>query len=164
MREQYVERKTRLQVWRNLGCMGAGGRGQASIVWVWEVGERKDRDGMGAQGGSRIVLPHINHHSQLIQRCLFVCTFRNRKKPWGRMPEEELWNKLNWKSGYRHSKVIDRVITVSTAASVLAETELIYHASTDCERRKPETLPPHLGKQSLIHTLWKEFKSFGKGF
>lgn len=91
--------------------------------------------------------------SRFIQRCLFVYSLRSRKKHWWRRPEEDLCHKLDGEAGCRCSKVIDCVITRNPAASALAETELIYHASTDRERGKPETLPVHLGKQSFIHSL-----------
>lgn len=152
-REQYVEEKTRLQMRRNEEVVWKKRCRQGTLL-IQEVQQWKDRDVMVGQNGRRIVLPQINDHSPTFpQRCLFVYTWRNRKQYWWRRPEEGLWTKLDWKSGYSHSEVIDRVIWLCKVASVLAETELIYHASTDCERGKPETLLLHLRKRSLIHSL-----------
>lgn len=78
---------------RKKGCGGKGG--QLSTVGVQEVGKRKDRDVLAAQGGSRIVLPQMNDHSQFIRRCLFGYTVRSRKKHWWRRPEEDICNKLD---------------------------------------------------------------------
>lgn len=51
--------------------VGKGSSRLESTLLVPEVQESEDRDVMGAQGGSRLVLPQLNDHiSMFIQRCL----------------------------------------------------------------------------------------------
>ena len=153
------------------GCKGkkklCGERKQLT----WEYTVSSGSSGMWGQrcdGGSRWEQtcsspdkwPHINVYSEM----LIVYSLRNRKQYWWRRPEEGLWNKLNWKSGYSHSKVIDRVICMCTVASVSAETELIYHASTGCEREGNQKLSFSTKENKAWSTPWKEFKRFEKIF
>lgn len=58
---------------RKKGCGGKGG--QLSTVGVQEVGERKERDVMAAQGGSKTVLPQINDRLLEVHPEMLICLF-----------------------------------------------------------------------------------------